>query len=119
MKKILTLMLAIFLFTSCSEDQTEVGKQEENAAVQNKTAQQKTFRKTEEMIGFEKHLKEVFRMMEDPNRNEDQIRTDFTKYLKEYLALYGESANGYEGNALLMRAIEVHQAEIKKLNNLK
>ena len=64
------------------------------------------------MIAFEQHLKDVFRMMENPNRNEDLIRKEFTKYVTDYLGLYGVSANGYEGNALLMRTIEVHQAEI-------
>lgn len=121
MKKIIiTSMLFAALFVSCSnaEDQ-EVNTEKEQTSVQAKLSAKNTVvKKTKEMIAFEKHLKEVFRMMENPNRNEDLIRKDFTKYLTDYLSLYNVSANGYEGNALLMRTIEVHQAEIKKLNNL-
>lgn len=113
-------MLFTALFVSCSnaEDQ-EVNTEKEQTSVQAKLSAKNTVvKKTKEMIAFEKHLQEVFRMMENPNRNEDLIRKDFTKYLTDYLSLYNVSANGYEGNALLMRTIEVHQAEIKKINNL-
>ncbi|MDO5636902.1 MAG: hypothetical protein Q4G18_06590 [Myroides sp.] len=113
-------MLNAALFISCSNtEELEIKTQDEQMSVQAKSASNAiVVKKTDEMIAFEQHLKDVFRMMENPNRNEDLIRKEFTKYLTDYLSLYGVSANGFEGNALLMRTIEVHQAEIKKINNL-
>ena len=120
MRKIFALMVVSVLFISCSDEQLdETQTKDEKAITSLSQKERQPLVKTEKMIGFEKHLRDVFRMMEDPNRNEDQIRTDFTQYLKEYLDSYGVSAEGYEGNALLKLAIDTHQAEVRKLSNIK
>lgn len=72
--------------------------------------------KTNEMMLFEKAVRDMQVEMNRPTKDIEQIKRNFTIVLTDYLTLHKVSYSGTEGNTLFKLALDTHQQEILKLN---
>lgn len=120
MRKKLSFVVAVIsltllsLVTSCSEEPivnaTDLQEKDVHKSISI------SVNKTNEMMLFEKAVRDMQVEMNRPTKDIEQIKRNFTIVLTDYLTLYKVSYNGTEGNALFKLALDTHQQEILKLN---